>query len=87
MLKIESSTTRFEVEKFNGKENFSLCQKRVKALLVQQDLHKTLQGKSSKPVGTSNEDWGEMDLKAANMIQLCLTNKVMYNVMDEETAT
>ena len=36
--KIGSSRTKFEVEKFNGKGNFSIWQKRVKALLVQQDL-------------------------------------------------
>ena len=28
-----------------------------------------------------------MDLKAANTIQLCLVDEVMYNVMDEEMAT
>ena len=79
---------KFEVEKFNDKEkNFGLWQKRVKALLVQQGLHKTLQGKSSKSAGTSNEDWKEMDLKAASTIQLCLADEVMYNVMDEETIT
>ena len=41
ILKIGSSKTKFEVEKFNGKENFNLWQKRVKALLVQQGLYKT----------------------------------------------
>ena len=83
MSKIESSMTKFEVEKFNGKENFGFWQKRVKALLVQQGLHKTLQGKSAKLTGTSNEDWEEMDLKATGTIQLYLTDEVMYNVMDE----
>ena len=28
-----------------------------------------------------------MDLKAASMIHLCLADEVIYNVMDEETAT
>jgi len=28
-----------------------------------------------------------MDLKTASTIQLCLADEVMYNVMDEETAT
>ena len=56
------------------------------ALLVQHGLHKTLQGKSSKPAGTLNKDWEEMDLKAASTIQVCLADKVMYNMMDEETA-
>jgi len=30
---------------------------------VQQGLHKTLQGKSGKPAGTSDVDWEEMNLK------------------------
>jgi len=85
MSKIGTSPTKFEVEKFNGKGNFGLWKKRVKALLVQQGLHKTLQGKSAKLAGTLNEDWEEIDLKAASTIQLCLENEVMYNVMDEET--
>ena len=54
---------------------------------MQQVLHKILQGKSAKPVGTSNEDWEEMNLKATSTIQLYLANKVMYKVMDEEITT
>ena len=46
-----------------------------------------LTGKLAKSAGTSNEDWVEMDLKAACTIQLCLANEVMYNVMDEGTIT
>jgi len=56
-------------------------------LLIQQGLHKTLQGKSVKAAGASNKNWEEIDLKAASTIQLCLADEVMYNVMDEETAT
>ena len=56
-------------------------------MLVQQGVHETFQGKSGKPVGTSEEDWEEMDLKTASMIQLCLADEVMYNVMDEKMTT
>jgi len=42
MSKIENSTTKFKVDKFNGKRNFDLWQKMVKTLLVQHGLHKTL---------------------------------------------
>jgi len=83
MLKIEISASKFEVEKFNGKRNVDLWQKRAKALLVQQSLHKTFQGKSVKPVDISNENWEEMDLKATNTIWLCLADKVTYNMLDE----
>jgi len=40
----------------------------MKVMLVQQDLHKTLQGKSAKPAGMSDEDWEKMDLKVASTI-------------------
>ena len=85
--KIGSSKIKSEIENFNGKENFSLWQKRMKALLVQQGFHKTLQDKSVKPAGTSNENWEEMDLKPASMIQLYLVDEVMCNVMDKEMNT
>ena len=64
----------------------SVYSKREKELLVQQGLHKTLQGKTAKPVGTSDEDWEEMDLKAASTIQLYLTDEVIYNMIVEEKA-
>ena len=54
---------------------------------MQQGLHKTLHGKKSKPASMSDEDWEELVLKAASTIQLCLADEVMYNVMDEDTAT
>jgi len=58
MSKVGASSmpTKFDVEKFNGKGNFGLWQKRVKALLVQQGLHKALQGKKSKAATMTDED-------------------------------
>ena len=50
------------------------------------ESYKILQEKSAKLVGMSNEDWEEMDLKKASMIQLYPTDNVMYNMM-EETVT
>ena len=46
-----------------------------------------LQGKPAKLAGMSDEDWEKLDLKAANTIQLCLADEVIYNVMDEEMVT
>ena len=57
----------------------------MKALLVQQGLHKNLAGKLSKIAIMLDEDWEELDLKATNTIQLCLADEVIYNVIDEET--
>ena len=46
-----------------------------------------LAGKFSETYNTLDEDWQEIDLKVASTIQLCLADKVMYNLMDEETTT
>ena len=77
--KIESFMIMSEVEKFNGKGNLSLWQKRVKVLLVQQGLHKTLQGKLVKPAGMSNEDWEEMDLKVVSIVP-----EVLHSSFDDD---
>jgi len=50
-------------------------------------LHKTLQRKSTKLAGMSDEDWEELDLKTVSTIQLYLADKVMYNVIDGEMTT
>ena len=55
-------------------------------MFVQHD-YKTLHEKSIKPVSMLDENWDEMDLKAASTIHLCLADEVMYNVMDEVMAT
>jgi hypothetical protein len=41
-------STKFEVEMFNGKNNFSLWQRRMKDLLIQQGVHKASLGKVKK---------------------------------------
>jgi hypothetical protein len=53
MAKMQSS--KFEVEKFNGKRNFELWKLKMRDLLVQQGLQKTLAGKSKKP--TTMTEW------------------------------
>jgi len=35
----------------------------------------------------SDEDWEQLDLKAASTIQFYLANEIMYNMIDEEMAT
>ena len=78
------ASTKFEVEKFNGKNNFSLWQRRMKDLLIQQGVHKTLLGKAKKPEKMENDVWEEMDEKAASAIRLNLLDEVIHNVIDEE---
>ena len=45
-----TTTTKFEVEKFDGKSNFLLLKIRVTSLLVKEGTHKTLLGIKKKPL-------------------------------------
>ena len=62
--------------KFDGSENFGLWQRRVKDLLVQQEMVKVLYG--SKPEWMADIDWKELEAKAVATIRLCLGDDVMY---------
>lgn len=81
----KTSNVEFKVEKFEGRNNFSLWQIKVKDMLVQYSLHNVLKGKSKKS-SISDEDWEEMDLRAVSNIQLCLANEVTFNVANEKFA-
>jgi hypothetical protein len=75
--------SRFEVQKFDGTGNFALWQTRVKDLLAQQGSLKALQ--DIKPSKMDSDDWEELQMQAAGTIRLCLSDQVMYHVMDENT--
>jgi hypothetical protein len=85
MVKVQSS--KFEVEKFNGKNNFVLWKLKMQDLLVQQGLQKALAGKIKKPTSMTDEDWEDLDARALSTICLCLADEVLFNIVEEETTT
>ena len=76
-------STKFEVVKFDGIGNFGIWKRRVKDLLVQQGMVKALYG--MKPKSMEVADWKELEAKAVVVIRLCLTDDVMYHVMNNES--
>ncbi|KAK4390531.1 Retrovirus-related Pol polyprotein from transposon TNT 1-94 [Sesamum angolense] len=72
--------TKFEVVKFDGIGNFGLSQTRVKDLLAQQGILKALE--RQKPASMDDEDWEELQQRAAGTIRLCLADEIMYHVMN-----
>jgi len=73
--------SKFEVVRFDGTGNFGLWQTRVKDLLAQQGISKALNEK--KPAKVDDDKWEEMQAQACATIRLCLTDQIMYHVMDE----
>src|SRR4051812_14693798 len=83
--KVVTTTTKFEVEKFDGNVNFLLWKMRVTSLLVKEGTYHALQEIRKKPSTMGEDDWKEIDIKAKTTIILCLLDKVLYNVMNEDT--
>ena len=65
------SSTKYDIEKFCGKRNFSLWQRRIKDLLIQQGVRKEKKLEMMKDV-----EWVEMDEKATSTIHLNLGDEV-----------
>ena len=80
------STMKLDIEKFDRNTNFSLWQVKMKAILIQNGVHKALEGDERKPIGLSGAKWEEMDAKTISAIQLCLSNEVLREVVKEVTS-
>ena len=78
MEKIYSS--KFEIEKFSGKNNFELWKLKMRVRLVQQGLQKALDGKRKRPVTMSNDDLEDFDAIALSTIRLCLADDFLFNI-------
>jgi hypothetical protein len=78
---------KFDIEKFDGRNNFNLWRVRMKALLVQQGLFKALKGKDALPESLTEDEKEEILEKAHSVIQLCLNNEVLREVVEEDTTT
>ena len=84
MAKTQSS--RFEIEKFNGKNNFEIWKVKMHDLLVQHGVAKALLGKSKQPYNITDNEWAEMDERAISVIRLCLADDVLFNIVSETIA-
>ena len=82
----KTQSAKFEIEKFNEKNNFEIWKVKMHDLLVQQAMVKALLGKSKKPATISDEEWEEIDARALSAIRLCLANGVMFNIFLEKTS-
>jgi hypothetical protein len=77
--------TRFEVEKFNGNNNFELWKLKMWDLLVQEGLYKALDDKRNKLVGMSDDEREDLDARGLKTIRLCLADEVFFNITGDET--
>ncbi|RVW85315.1 Retrovirus-related Pol polyprotein from transposon TNT 1-94 [Vitis vinifera] len=80
------SSQKFEVEKFNGSNDFTLWKLKMKALLVQQKCAQAIEEEEKLPVGLTAAEKEEVVSRAHSAILLSLADEVLREVADETTA-
>ena len=86
IFNMTTSVVKFDIEKFDGKINFSIWRVQMRAVLTQYELKKALVGKAKKPSTMNDEQSNELDEKAVPAIQLCLSRELLREVINEDTA-
>ena len=81
----KTQSAQFEIEKFNGKNNFEIWKVKMYDLLVQQGVAKALLGKSKQPYTMTDDEWSDLGERALSAIRLCLADDVLFNIMSEKT--
>lgn len=79
-------STRFDLEKFDGKNDFGLWRVKMRALLVQQGTVAALGGENNLPATLSEKEKREIMEKAHSAIILSLGDRVLREVTKETTA-
>ncbi|KAH9762947.1 hypothetical protein KPL70_001004 [Citrus sinensis] len=87
-------TTRFDLEKFNGENDFYLWSLKMRAILIQQGLDSALDGEEEKSKkereegsSSSGEDLRTINNKAHSTIILHLSDEVLREVTKEKSAS
>ena len=76
-------SARFEIEKFDGTNNFAIRQCEVRDVLIQQGLVVVLW---AMPFSMKKEEWERLNAHARSIIQLCLGKQQKYGVMNITSA-
>ena len=77
------TNAKFEVEKFDGTNNFGMWQCEILDVLCQQELEIALE---EKPDKMDDKEWAKINRQACGTIRLCLAKEQKYSVMRETSA-
>ena len=78
------TNTKFDVEKFDGTNNFGMWKCEVHDVLFQQELDVALE--ENRPEGVNEKDWTRINRLACGTILLCLSKELKYPFMRETSA-
>ena len=82
---IQEMTTKFDIEKFFGSNDFGLWKIKMEAILIQQGCDEALEGESNMPPTLTHAEKKSMIKRAKSAIMLCLGDKSLKEVAKEKT--
>jgi hypothetical protein len=83
VLKIMVSSSRIEIEKFNG-QNFELWKLKIEDLLVDREQWITI-CLGTILLGMSREEWEKLKVRERSTIQMSLADSMLLNVLGEDS--
>nr|GFB55975.1 retrovirus-related Pol polyprotein from transposon TNT 1-94 [Tanacetum cinerariifolium] len=84
---VKMSSHKFDLEKFNGSNDFTLWKVKMRALLVQQGCAVVLEGEDKFPKDMKEKVKKEIMAKAHSAILISVTDEVLREVVDQTTAS
>ena len=78
---VEAGDVNTSIELFNGKDDFTLWQRKMTDVLILQGLYETILRLENKAVDIADEVWEEMDMRARSFIELHLADHVLVDVI------
>lgn len=76
--------TKYNIKKFNGKNDFHLWKMKMEAIMIQQGADKALVPLNELPSTMTEKEWAKMQTKAYSLIILSLSNLVLRNIAHEK---
>ena len=77
-------SAKYDIEKYDGKTSFALWQVRMAAILSSQGVKDAIFGRDNLIDALTDSKWRTMDDKALSIIQLCLSNSTLQEVIRED---
>ena len=84
---VKDFSVKFEVDNFNGKNNFKLQKLKMHDFSMEQELQKALTGNTKRPMSTIDDNQEDVDERDISTIRLHLVDNVVFNIIRKETTT
>ncbi|KAL6176421.1 hypothetical protein ACLB2K_053054 [Fragaria x ananassa] len=79
---VKTEDVKSFIKPLNGKDDFTLWRRRMKSVLILQDLYEAVLWIENKAVDMADKVWQKMDKKARSTIELHLADHVLGRVLD-----